>query len=1018
MSLPAFGQAPPTPNPDAVEQIKPPVDDATNAPKAEVVVITGTRLQNQFTSASPMEVIAAKDADAKGISDLASLLRDSTVAAGSPQITAITSTAFVQNGGTGVDTISLRGLGANRTLVLLDGKRAGPAGTRGAVGAFDLNVIPLSAIERVDILKDGASSIYGSDAVAGVVNIITKKDDGADIDAFYSAPTHKGGEELRINGSYGATIGNGHFRVTADYFKQEELSRGDRDFFACGQPYVFDKTTGKRADLIDPRTGKASCSGDLLWGQVWVYDYTAPGAASQPWLNAPGFFQYDRDNKLGQYIPPLGPNTANWKVPNNKWFPVGYGELSRPGAPNDPYYSPSAANSDAVLDYHSPFQDLQSLSPEVERMTLYGSGEYDINDHLTLYADALLNRRTTKVHGYRQFWTYQYVYDYGYASSGVPDGTYFGDPLAIADGWGADALGLSPTAITDHAGSTITVDYARVVAGAKGDLDFVGAKGWTWDASLQYSHSSGDYKNDVIWADAIDPYKFRNSLCAGTTTQDRGAPCVDLDWTNPDFLAGKLSAQDRAFLFGSITGNTVYQETSFEAYASGDLFKLPAGPVGAVIGVDWQDDRINDVPPIETQKGWTWGDSSADITKGNDQTKAVFAELAIPILKDVPGFKSLDISASGRYTDVSSYGSGNTYKVGINWQVVPALRFRASQGTSFRSPALFELYLAGQSAFLGQRGIDPCINWAAGLANGSTTQRVADNCAADGVSGTHSGAGSDATVFSSGGAGTLRAETSTAKSLGFVLTPKFLGNLQLSVDYFDVEVDNEVSQLGGPAIVGGCYASLNHATDPLCSLFTRQAPGGANGSNILTVTDDYLNISTQHNRGIDIEAIYRVDLPVGSLSLHGQATRGLEVKSQLQPTSLPRDVSGEIGNPEWVGNLDFTYDLDKWSFFAGFRYVGDTSNVDHFGNQAPTYYGRPVNYVISTDSQTYTNLSVSRDLPWGLNARVGVSNVFDKKPPFVTALSGEYNAIGNVPLDGTQYDFFGRTVFVNLKKTF
>jgi iron complex outermembrane receptor protein len=392
--------------------------------------------------------------------------------------------------------------------------------------------------------------------------------------------------------------------------------------------------------------------------------------------------------------------------------------------------------------------------------------------------------------------------------------------------------------------------------------------------------------------------------------------------------------------------------------------------------------------------------------------------LAVPILKDVPGFKSLDLSASGRYTDVSSYGSGTTYKVGLNWQVVPMLRFRASQGTSFRSPALFELYLASETGFIGQRGIDPCVNWAANLAGQVITQRVADNCAADGVAGTHSGAGSSATVFSSGGAGTLRAETSTAKSLGAVLTPKFLGNLQLSIDYFDIEVDNEVSQLGAAAIVGGCYASLNHATDPLCSLFTRQAPGGANGSNILTVTNNYLNISAQHNRGLDIEAIYKVDLPVGSLSLRGEASRGLEVKSQLQPTSTARDVNGEIGNPEWVGNLDVTYDLDKWSFFAGFRYVGETSNVSHFGNQAQTYYGRPVNYVLSTDSEIYTNLSISRDLPWGLNARVGVSNAFDKKPPFVTALSGEYNTIGNVPLDGTQYDFFGRTVFVNLKKTF
>src|SRR5262249_20774520 len=157
----------------------------------------------------------ADQADTKGLADVASLLRDSTVASGSPQVTAITSTAFVQNGGTGVDTISLRGLGANRTLVLLDGRRARPAGTRGSVAAFDLNVIPLSTIERIDILKDGASSIYGSDAVAGVVNIITKKDLTSSIDAFYSAPTHDGGEQLRLDGSWATSWGRdkGTFRI-------------------------------------------------------------------------------------------------------------------------------------------------------------------------------------------------------------------------------------------------------------------------------------------------------------------------------------------------------------------------------------------------------------------------------------------------------------------------------------------------------------------------------------------------------------------------------------------------------------------------------------------------------------------------------------------------------------------------------------------------------------------------------------------------------------------------------------
>src|SRR5690606_10569551 len=147
--------------------------------------------------AAPMEVITADMASARGISDVASLLQTSTVAAGSPQVTPAISAISVVNGGLGTSTLSLRGLGANRTLVLLNGRRAGPSGVQGSVSAFDLNTIPLAAIERVEILKDGASSIYGSDAIAGVVNIITRKDEGGEFGAFYSQPSESGGEELR-----------------------------------------------------------------------------------------------------------------------------------------------------------------------------------------------------------------------------------------------------------------------------------------------------------------------------------------------------------------------------------------------------------------------------------------------------------------------------------------------------------------------------------------------------------------------------------------------------------------------------------------------------------------------------------------------------------------------------------------------------------------------------------------------------------------------------------------------------
>lgn len=1032
LGLPAFAQD--AQQPSTVEQIKPPDSadaSATTESKDNVIVVTGTRLQsNQFTSSSPMTVISADSAADKGISDVASLLRDSTVASGSPQITAITSTAFVQNGGTGVESISLRGLGSNRTLVLLDGKRAGPAGTRGSVGAFDLNVIPLSAVERVDILKDGASSIYGSDAVAGVVNIITKKGNDSSVNAFYSAPTAGGGATTQIDGSWGFDFGSGNFRLTADYYKQNELKRGDRDYFDCASAHVYN-SDGSLADVKDPRTGKIACTSDLLWGHNWTYEYGPD--TPRPWQKSPADrYQYDYDGSLGQVLPPYLQGASNGVHVPAGWYPVGYNNIIT--GTNDPYYSPSAAASYAAQNFHSPFQDVQSLSPEVERMTIYGSGDYDLNDHVQLYADMLLNRRTTKLHSYRQFWTFQYVYDYGYAYSGVPDGNYVGDPNAISQGWTGDAIYFSPTSITDHAGDTTQVDYFRFLGGAKGDFDFVGLKGWTWDASVQYSHSRGTYKTDIIWDDAITPYQYAGvggEICTpGDVTDYRGVPCVNVNWYDPQFLAGNISAEDQAFLFGTIKGKTTYEETSFEGYMTGNVVQLPAGPLSLALGVNYQRDSINDVPAQATQDGATWGDSKAGITTGSDETKAVFAELSIPVLKDLPAIKNLTLSASGRYTDVSSYGSGNTYKVGLNWEVTPWLRFRGSQGTSFRSPALFELYLASETSF-GSLRDDPCVNWAAQVASGAIPQIQADNCAADGVPGDHGSAGVTPTITSSGGKGLLKAETSTAKTLGMVLTPTLpssFGDLQFSIDYIDIEVDNEVTRLGESNILLGCYLSTHHSTDPLCDLFTRLPSTGSGAYNLATVTDDYINVSTQQNRGVDLEALYRVDLPVGRLNVRAQATRGLEVKVKTLPTSEPRDFIGEIGNPDWVGNLDVSYDFGKWSFFYGIRYLGKTSNEAHFGTGAQTYLGNPVHYVLSTPDIYYHDISVSRDLPGNMTLRLGVSNLFDKDPPQVTTIAGEYGTVGNVPIagfdpsntsqQGAGFDFFGRTVFVNLKKSF
>ena len=285
--------------------------DQGAAEEIEEIVTTGSRIRKDtFSSAAPMDVVLTEAAAVRGI-DVATMLQTTTVAAGSPQVTAASSAIFVENGGLGTSTISMRGLGANRTLVLLNGRRAGPSGVQGSVSAFDLNAIPLSAVERVEVLKDGASSIYGSDAVAGVINIITKKTEGFGFEAFVSQPTESGGEQTRINGSWGKAFDRGYFRATADYNKTQILQRQDRDFFDCEEEYIFDLETGERADLIDPRTGTYHCN-DLPWGHVWVYDYAESFADGTTNVGPPSYLlQYDFDGQLsGNGLSPLAPASA------------------------------------------------------------------------------------------------------------------------------------------------------------------------------------------------------------------------------------------------------------------------------------------------------------------------------------------------------------------------------------------------------------------------------------------------------------------------------------------------------------------------------------------------------------------------------------------------------------------------------------------------------------------------------------------------------------------------------------
>jgi iron complex outermembrane receptor protein len=467
------------------------------------------------------------------------------------------------------------------------------------------------------------------------------------------------------------------------------------------------------------------------------------------------------------------------------------------------------------------------------------------------------------------------------------------------------------------------------------------------------------------------------------------------------------------YLFAWETGVTEYDQVSIEGFISGPLMELPAGTVGAALGFQTKKDEIIDTPGQLTRDGLAALTSTAGITAGSDRTKAIFAEVDVPLLEDKPFVRSLSLNASMRYTEVASYGSGDTYKVGINWDITDTVKLRASNGTSFRTPSLYELYLANQTASARQSSIDPCIDWEAAIEDGDISQRVADNCAADGVDGDHYAAIS-ATTISGGNGDTLEAETSETNTIGLVWRPEF-ADLSISVDYFDITVEDEISQLGAGSIVFGCYNSVNFPNDPLCDLFERDP----NDMKVDNVYDQYINIAEQTNRGWDLSARYSTEVPWGELVFDTQHTFQIEDSILVRDGSPNRDYNGRMGDPKWTGRASVELRNNDWSYYWGMNFIGDASDVEDYGTDEGSRFGTPVRFVLGADTVVYHNLSVSKAFPdSGVLARFGVNNALDEKPPRLTTLNlGQVNTEGNSAFY-SQYNWRGRSFFFNVTKDF
>ena len=1053
--------------------------------KENAIVVTGSRLhRDERTSADPVSVIDPNVQNREGRLNTAEILQSSPLAQGSTQITSALSTNFVINGGEGVENIDLRGLGPSRTLVLLNGRRAGPAGTRGGVGAFDLNVIPQDAIQSVEILKTGASSVYGSDAIAGVVNLITKKDlRGLQVRGFGNFAQHGGGEEYSLSGLYGLGLGDrGHLMISAGYYNRNALTRGDRSFLGCEEENVTSQATGERADPINPNTGDPYCGAfpndvvfvsDLSLQSLGIFiggsRYGPDGARFSnlcgPLVNAIPGTPVNRD--ACRIIDPAGQTrraitAIQYNRPGQNLDQYLGGIIANPADPYQfsiaPGFFPVGAfnaNGLALENLYNHDLDQDSIIPKTKRFTAYGEGGYDVTDNVSLFFEGLYNRRKTETTAHRQLFFNQFTGNAPTTYTGIYGGGYYlpyffcdrtidpgcetrkGDPFNTE--FSGEQL-LQPIVMAPFNSST-DVKYLRGVGGLHADLDNVLHNGF-FDFYFQHSKSDGDYSRDIIYRDAIEfgVAEYRTKACAGTVTAIRGVPCVDIDYTDPRVLAGNFTPEEKAFLFGVSHGNTIYKQDTAEGSFGGDIAQLPAGALKFALGAQWRRDYIRDVPGEAIDPNLMdniWGSTTAGITAGHENTKEAFGEVEVPLLRNVPGAQNLTLNAAARVTSVEAVrddgvtekNNGNwTYKLSGNWSPLNWLRLRATYGTSFRSPALFEEFQAATSGFFGQN-IDPCIRYGQ-----SDNAELKANCASQGIPDDYAGPYGSGESFSEGGIGHLKPETSKAMTLSAIFTPDTWmwngGQFSFAVDYIDIKVKGQITQLGAANIVAGCYTSDFFPTDPLCSLFQRAPAGSAEEFKIETVQDPYLNINEQASQSLDFTLRYRQDLGSwGTLSLLGQATYQLKDKFTLFQGQETTN-NGRAGDPKWVADFNLAWTKGPLTLTYGLNVIAATNdyhNLQDVGGAnltndnclataaAYALRGGPYCPIYKLPRVAYHSLSAEVAVTKDMSFLFGVSNLFDKKPPLVSTVGAPISTFAQVPLLGTYYDYYGRRFFVSAK---
>lgn len=904
------------------------------------VEVTGSRIrQVDLETAQPIQIMNQEQIQKTGLVTVGDILNNLS-SAGAPDFSR--SASLTSNTEAGGQYVSLRNLGSNRLLVLVDGKRW----TQTVAGYTDLSTIPSAMIERLEILKDGASSIYGSDAIAGVVNVILKKNmEGGQISLYTGAFEEGDGRNKDFSLSYGANGENASIMIGLSHTEQGVVWPSTRE-------------------LTSTSYGPAHATAGLgmgPWGRIRQLGATPSNVYGTRPLT--GFNRVL--NHTGTYD---GMGTgANSRDPNN------YHTFA--GAPEDSY---------------NPTQDMHLLSPN-KLDTLFIKGEIALPKDMRLKTTAMYSQRESmrQIAGYPLQSTSQAKYPV-YIDKDAYYNPY-GNQVAGA-GNGQDLYFARRTIelprTTENQNRTLHVD-----ATLEGEFMFRDLA-WNWDVGYNHNKVSGvsvdaGNINLINLRRALGP-SFMNASGAvqcGTPT----APVPLADCVPFDILGGPSASTPEALAYINTSGAKTYGSTINSATANigGEVWQLPAGALGVAVGIEHREVKGSDVPDQFSQSGYSTNLSGLP-TYGRYTVREAYAEVNIPVFKDQPFADLLSFNLATRHSDYSNFGITNNSKASFMYKPFQDLLFRGTWAEGFRAPTLDDVAGGGSQSF--DTFLDPCDTR---FGEASRSAEVAARCASGfaGVRGTPanyrqlqqsgvpiaSTGGTQSLVAFNSGAGNqfLQPETAITKTAGFVYSPSFVRGFSVGLDWYNIQIKNRITAIGASYVANQCFIQ---GDANFCSVIQRDPVTGQ----INQLSRGNANLGEMETEGLDLAINYRLPRTAyGQFSLRSETSYTDKFRTRSSAENDWNEYAGEYFYNRVKSNNSVDWSMGNWSANWGFRYYSPVQDqcwdVDVECNQpnAETTFGTGANKL---GSVTIHDLSIGYKTSWNGRILVGANNVFDKKP--------------------------------------